>query len=330
MKLILSKFDLQKKIKIIYSLPNQNISDEHQNQLKSIYEKFKDKMEKKKQFFYDYGPYLSYIFKMKSAWFPEEEETIMLTLYFQDHENTKFFKDILAKTVLKLTDLPNLTKILYLNTPHTDNETYKLFGKVIQILTDCFFEVNQLHATYNLGLAEVLILGGESVGKTAIVDYLIHNKYIPQKAPTLTPQVYNLFFEETDFRVLDVCCDEHIKEVFEDHPIEPGKLPQAIVYVVDTTLKKERQERSIAKFKEWIRYLERQYPPDKFIDIPILVLFNKIDLNPYFDLKKYEKLYRVDNSQLNIKYDEVSALNGEGILENFEWLFKRVKVTEKL
>ena len=41
-----------------------------------------------------------------------------------------------------------------------------------------------------------------------------------QSAPTLTPQIYNLVYESNDFRVLDVCYNEHIKQVFENHPLE--------------------------------------------------------------------------------------------------------------
>ncbi|MFO8018989.1 MAG: ADP-ribosylation factor-like protein, partial [Promethearchaeia archaeon] len=166
--------------------------------------------------------YLNAIFKINSTWFSDTTDIVMLTLYFEEHENTHFFKEILEDTISKLLGLQNLSKVLYVNTPHADRESYSLFGRMIQILTDGFFEANKLHATYNLGLAEILILGGESTGKTAIVDYLIHDKFIPQAAPTLSPQVYDLIFEETDFRVLDICCEEHVKEVFEEHPIEPG------------------------------------------------------------------------------------------------------------
>jgi GTPase SAR1 family protein len=330
MKLIFSHLDLKKKINIIYSLPNQNVPDGIIKDLRIIYNNVKEDLELKRKIIYDYGSYLTCACKINSAWYDGTYEVVMLTLYFEEHENTRFFKGILDKTVSELSTLPNLSKVFYINTPHADGETYTLFGKVIQILKKSFFEANKLHATYNLGIAEVLILGEKKVGKTAIVDYLIHEKYIPQAAPTLTPQVYNLVYNETDFRVLDICCEQHLKEVFEDHPIEPGKLPQAIVYVIDATLDEKDHGVSIAKFNEWMDFLQSKYKPSKFHEIPILVLFNKIDLNSDFNFKKLKDRYQRKNDDLNIKYDTVSALSGKGLLDNFEWLVKRVKVTEKL
>lgn len=330
MKLILSKFDLKKKIVIIYALPNQNLSEEIQEDLIKIYDDFENKAIVEEKVYYDFGPYLSYLFNVPSAWYPEETETVLLTLYFEEHENTLLMKQVMEKTVDELLAIPQFSKILYLNTPHTDQEAYKVLGKVIQILTNCFFEVNKLHSNYNIGLAEVLILGTKAGGKTSIVDYLIHGKFIPQTAPTLSPIIYNLFYKQIDFRVLDVCCDAHVKQVMKDHPIEPGKLPQAIVYVTDATLEGEKLDNAISKFKEWINFLSKQYPPDAFKKIPILILFNKVDLVPYFDEVKYEEIYTPDILGLNLKYASVSAKTGEGLNENFGWLVKRLKVTAKL
>jgi len=327
MKLILSKFDLSKKIITIYSIPNQNLSDEIQENLRKIYDEFKDiRIEER---FYDYESYLSYIFQIKSAWYPETNETLLLTLYLEEHENTHLFKSLLKKCVSKLKNISNLSKILYLNTPHADPEAFRIFGKVIQLLTNCFFDANELHATYNLGLAEILILGNKGGGKTSIVDYLIHHRPISQSAPTLTPQIYNLIYENIDFRVLDVCCDSHIKRVFEEHPLEPGKLPQAIVYVVDSSLKSEKLGSSINDFKNWLLYLFRLYGKSVFETIPILVLFNKTDLNPTFSEKEHRKWYSFDKAVLKLKYGEVSALTGKGLDENFSWLIKELKITQK-
>jgi ADP-ribosylation factor-like protein 2 len=235
----------------------------------------------------------------------------------------------MKECISELSEISNLSKILYLNTPHTDTEAYKIFGKVIQSLTTCFFEANKLHSTYNIGLAEILVLGSKEGGKTSIVNYLLHDKFIPQTNPTLTPQIFTLVYDNMDFRVLDVCCEEHIKQVLEDHPIEPGKLPQAIVYVVDVSLKGEKQKDSVEDFNEWIDYLYRQFPRNKFGAIPILILFNKIDLNPIFNEADYEKLYKLKLENLTYKYSTVSAITGKGLHNSFSWLVKRIKITEK-
>ncbi len=328
MKLILSKFDLQKKIIVLHSFPNQNLSDEIYRNLEKFYDRYEDDPQKEISH-KDFGPYLSYIFQIDSAWFPDTRETLMLTLYFEEHENTHLFKKELKDAVLKLKEIPHLSKISYVNTPHADSEAYKIYGKVINLLTSCFFEVNKLHSTYNLGLAEVLILGDAGGGKTSIVDYLIHGKFIPQTNPTLTPQIYDLVYNQIDFRVLDVCCDHHIKEVFEEHPLDPGMLPQAVVYVVDVSLDEVKQKESIKRYREWIDYLYNQYPKGKFQKIPILILFNKIDIYPQFDFQEYKRLYTPKGLKLNIKYSESSVKTGQGLTENFSWVVKGIKITEQ-
>ena len=330
MKLILSKFDPIKKVEIVYSLPNQNLSDEILNDLFTIYDEFEARAIVEEKVYYDFGPYLSYLFEVESAWYPEQTETVLLTLYFEEHENTLLFKNIMEDTVDQLLKISEFSKILYLNNPHTDKDAYSKFGKVIQILTNTFFEVNEIHSTYNMGLSEVLILGSKAGGKTSIIDHLIHGRYMPQTSPTLSPKVFNLIYEQMDFRVLDVCCDAHIQKVFEDHPIELGKLPQAIVYVVDVTLEGDDLERSVNNYNKWIQFLSEKYPEEKFKKIPILVLFNKIDLKPYFNEVKYEEMYQPKISGLNLRYASTSAKTGEGLNENFGWLVKRIKVTEKL
>jgi GTPase SAR1 family protein len=312
---------------IIYSIPNQNISDEVQNNLKKIYDKFKAKQIQ--ETFDDFGSYLSYLFEIKSAWYPETTERLLLTLFLEEHENTLLFKNVLEKSVSDLKKIPNLSKILYLNTPHADPDSYGIFGKVIQLLTNCFFDANKLHATYNLGIAEILMLGSKGGGKTSIVDYLIHHKPMQQSAPTLTPQIYSLVYENIDFRVLDICCNDHIKQVLEDHPLEPGKLPQAIVYVVDASLLGRDQMSSINDFNEWIDYLSKLYPKNVFREIPILVLFNKTDLNPNFNEIEFQKLYHLKHEMEKSKYNKVSALTGEGLDENFSWLLKEIMITKK-
>ncbi|MBD3194795.1 MAG: hypothetical protein GF317_07060 [Candidatus Lokiarchaeota archaeon] len=327
MKLIFSRFDPNKQIIIIYSLPNQNISDDIQKNLRVFYEAYQDQTIEDQMIHLDIGSYLSYIFQQTSAWFPERKETLMLTLYFEEHENTHFFSDIMEETIKKLKEIPNFTKALYINTPHADNESYKIFGRTINILTDCFFEVSKLHATYNLGISEVLMLGYKGAGKTSIVDYLIHGKYISQNAPTLTPRVYDLVFNQIDFRVLDVCCKTHVKNILDDHPLEPGILPEAIVYVLDTTLEEEKQQDSITEFKEWIQYLNEKFPKKLFQKIPFLVLFNKIDLNPGFDIDQYSELYNDEDFNLNIKYSSSSVVDGQGLNDSFSWLVQNMKLT---
>jgi GTPase SAR1 family protein len=331
MKLIFSQLDPKpnKPIAILYSLPDQNISDDIQHQLDVIYEKYQNENADDEPIAYHSGPYLSYIFKAESAWNSGIKETFMLTLYFEEHENTHFFSSVVRKTISDLQSLPNLTKIISVNTPHADKESYAILGKVIKILTEGYFEASKLYATYNLGLSEVLILGDKGSGKTSIVDYLIHGDFIPQSSPTLTPQVYQLVYDQVDFRVLDICCEEHLQEIFEDHPIEKGKLPQAIVYVIDASKNVDELDQSMEEFDYWMKFLSKKYSKSLFLTVPILILFNKVDLNPAFDLDSYSSRFSPNISGLRLKYAASSVKKGLGLNDNFSWVIQQVKVTQK-
>ncbi|TFF99578.1 MAG: hypothetical protein EU541_04525 [Promethearchaeota archaeon] len=329
MKLILSRFEHKKKLKILYTIPEQNLSDDIQAYLGNVFQSHLDKNLKIDKKCYDDGSFLSFIFKVDSSWEKDVKVDLMLTLYLDEHENTHFFKPIMEKTISNLKNIPNLTKIFSVNTPHAERESYRIFGEVIKELTECFFEASKLHSTYNLGLSEVLILGEKGTGKSAIIDYLIHGKFIPQATPTLTPQIFQLIYNQTDFRVLDICCEKHLKEIFESHPIEKGKLPQAIVYVVDATKNEKEMKESVERFNYWMNFLSKEYSKDKYKTIPLLVLFNKIDLNPEFNLEKHKELFNPELSDLNIRYASISVKNGNGLENNFSWLVKGIKVTEK-
>ena len=92
-----------------------------------------------------------------------------------------------------------------------------------------------------------------------------------------------MFYEQLDFRVLDVCCNEHVKEMLDEHPIEAGKLPQAIVYVIDISIQGNEKKEAIREFHHWISFLKNKYSSKQFSKLPFLILFNKIDLSPKFD-----------------------------------------------
>lgn len=327
MKLILSRLTPTKKVKVLYSIPDQNLHNNILTQLKKIYEKYNEENPDDDIHCYDPGSYLSYIFKANSVWYPDVKETLMLTLYLEEHENTHFFKPVIENTISELQAIENLTKILSVNTPHAEKESYTILGRVINILTDCFFEASNLHSTYNLGLSEVLVLGDKGSGKTSIIDYLIHGKFIQQPTPTLTPQIFQMIYDQTDFRVLDICCEEHLKEVFEEHPIEKGKLPQGIVYVVDATHNKESLKDSVKRFHHWIQFLINKYSESIFKKIPLLILFNKVDLNPQFNLKEHREMFTPKIDDLNVKYSTSSVKTGRGLDDNFSWLVKKIKIT---
>ena len=329
MRLIISREDTRKGGSIVHSIPNLNVPQEVQDEVQNIHKMHMDISPGEKTIMYSFGPYSAGLFEVPSSWYPDQMEKLMVTLYVQDHENPHLFRGIIEETIQRLKQIPNLNKAIYASTPHADGESFKRNGQMLRVLTDGFFEAAKKHETYNLGLAEILVLGNKGGGKSTLIDHLIHGRFVPQKNPTLTPKVMKLVYKNFDFRVLDVCCTTHVKEVLDDHPLEPGKLPQAIVYVIDATLKGKERDGAIREFQDWMIYLSRKYPAHRFSNVPLLILFNKIDIVEDFDMGEQMELFNTVPYGISAKYDGISAKESFGIEENFEWLAKQISVSVK-
>lgn len=334
MKLVFSRIANGDRIFTVYSIPHLEVSDELQDQIHDLYEYLSPLYKQKKAGLQyvskEYGPYLAYLFEVPSTYFPDVPVYLMLTLYFEDHENINFFKDIVEEMIIGLSSIRDLSKSFYLGTPHAEKDAYKVFAKMMKVLTDGFFELSKKHETYNLGLAEILVLGDKGGGKTTIVDYLTQGKFVQQQEPTLTPKVLKLYFENTDFRVLDTCCKAHIEEILGDHPLDIKKLPQAVVYVVDVSSNGEKILKNVEEFQYWMEYLDQKYPKGSFSEIPLLIIFNKTDLNPDFDEKEMQELFNPIKVGITPKYLSTSALKGDGLSDNFKWMLQNITVSGTL
>lgn len=334
MKLVFSRVANDDQIYTVYSIPHLEVSDGMKADIDRFYGKLKPQFAEKNDdteyISTESGPYLVYLFEKPSAYFPEIPVHLLLTIYFEDHENITFFQEIAEKIISGLLKVRHLSKAFYLGTPHAEKGAYKVFAEMMNVLTDGFFELSKKHETYNLGLAEVLILGDKGGGKTTIVEHLVHGKFLPQYEPTLTPKVLKAVFENTDFRVLDTCCTEHVQEVLDDHPLDAKKLPQGVVYVVDAGSDGIKMQKSSDEFQYWMEYLNTKYPGNMFSKIPVLVIFNKIDLNPDFDLEEIRDLFNTEKYGLTPRYIAISALEGRGLAENFKWLVNNLSVAKTL
>ena len=142
-----------------------------------------------------------------------------------------------------------------------------------------------------------------------------------------TPMVYKTLFEEMDFRVLDVCCKEHVQEVLNDHPLKPGILPQSIVYMIDLTQSEEELKKSRMEFQNWMAYLTKVYGKRNFEKTPVSILYNKLDLNPEANLEEFKAQFYIDHPLL--KQQAISVKKNIGLEQSFKWIVQNIKVATK-
>ena len=261
------------------------------------------------------------------AYFIDQKERLFLTLFLDVHENNHLFDDLLKSAVQSLQQIRRLDKAFYLTTPHADEDTFKIFGKLTKILSRKYFEISIKHDNNNLGLADILVLGDKKSGKSTIVDQLIHGKLRKYKRPSLKLKIYKTVYEELDFRVMDTCCDNHVKELLKDHSLKKESLPKAVVYLVDISKKEEELKDSVVNFFKWLEILTDQYPKGEFSKIPILVLFNKVDLRANFDLEEYKQMFTPLIYKFNIHYTGVSGIESNGLKGSFQWLLKNLEIS---
>ena len=102
MRLILSREDPRRGMWIIHSIPNLNISDEIQEELRKVHYHFMNTTIGDQVVNYEFGSLSSAVFEVESPWFEGESEKIILSLDAHGHENPPFFRDILQVFLIVL------------------------------------------------------------------------------------------------------------------------------------------------------------------------------------------------------------------------------------
>ena len=163
-----------------------------------------------------------------------------------------------------------------------------------------------------LGQSNILVVGLQSVGKSSIIKRIMDLSFDTKLRPTLGFQVFNFIMEKVNFRIFDAPGQEKLRDTWYDTKLNP----QAIVFVVDLSSTNEIQQ--ISK-KEFDRIVEFYITNSSNKKMPILILGNKMDLNPNKDLMLNDIFWNVGD--LNYHFGYCSAKTTEGIKENFGWIF---------
>jgi ADP-ribosylation factor-like protein 8/Arf/Sar family protein len=189
--------------------------------------------------------------------------------------------------------------------------------QIHSILTSNLKEIKEIPKEISSLIGNNLIIFGlQAVGKSCIAQRLLTGQFPPTIKPTLAPNILKIAFEQINFRIFDVSGQKKFRVQW--HTTCPH--PSIIVYVTDASQNEDHLQESIVEFQ---RIIDEYFSPNISIPIqmttPILVIANKIDLNPNLTIEQLEDWYHLDQYPLNLHYGLVSALTGEGIEENFMW-----------
>jgi len=256
--------------------------------------------------------FANYLFCTPSRVRSDNTHFMMISVLLDEHENPTVFAKVFQKYVEKLRSMSfALDQLMGGSNPN-----------IINVLAECHKELETLNKK-GTGLAELIILGIGAVGKSCIINRLVNNKFDSQFRPTLSTQILKLMFEQMDFRVYDVGGQEKLRQFW----TTAVRKPQAIIYTIDATHQDAQHEDSAREFQRMMtHYFVTLKLPNT---IPVLIVANKIDKNPTFTEQDVIARYHPEKYNMNYKIGLISAMTGQGLSENFQWLVKQVKVTAR-
>jgi len=158
---------------------------------------------------------------------------------------------------------------------------------------------------------KVAIVGNSNVGKSSILSRLVNNEYKKDINPTIGLDYFAYRFSKKNFNIKLVLWDTAGQEQFDSIIKLYFKDVYLLLVIADIN-----DSKSCNDIERWIIKVinenkgSNKYSKNNIKDLPILIIFNKIDLRNISNMQSYDchKIYnRLLIRYKNIRYIEVSA-----------------------
>ena len=324
MQIFLTYLDQKKGVKVLFVFPKVAEIGTIENILQQIYNAHATSPIPGAYLPFEQNNFVNYIFEIPCSpqWNPKGSERIMVSLTLDVHQNPKVFKSVINRYVDRIKNESDLYKALYLTSGKTDPKIPFAHTALAEIMQLFLKDVEKVGAKQT-GLAELIILGIGAVGKTCIVNRLITGNFDSTIRPTLSTQILSLVYEQMDFQIHDVAGQVSLRYLWG----QTLRKPQAIIFVADTTHTEAQRQDSLNEFNRMMKFYFEECKIPK--TVPVLILANKVDLNPQFTEDDILQLFQPDKLQLNYNIGLLSALTGQGMEAAFKWLASQIKVTSR-
>ncbi len=324
MQLILSRLTQGNSLKIELSIPKIEASEAIEGILFKIISYHKSQGCFEETVVEEEGNFVNYLFEIPSDLHPDGCELVMITAILDHHENPKIFEKDFNVAVGNIKDRKDIYHAFY--KPETPSQM-KYVDALSQLhkIMDALYNSLEKRMAGKTGLAQILILGIQAVGKTTIIQRMIKGDFVTTR-PTLAPQVLKLVYEQIDMQVYDVGGQKKLRERW-------GTVlrnPHAIIYVIDMAGDEAKHTESQEEFERIMSFFFIENPRQNLPqETPVLILMNKLDLNDSMQEEIVSDLYDPSKYMNNFGLYRVSAKTGDGLLEAFQWLAKQIKVARK-
>ncbi len=259
----------------------------------------------------------NYLFFMDSQWARGKKEMAMLSLTVDDNLKPSIFESTLSKFATALKAIKEGYKGFYADSDKKDPGIEKALKLLKLLITDCYEACRRKPEAQKPG--KMLILGLQSVGKSSIINQVTTQKFNPSIKPTLGMQIIKSAVDNFKFNIYDLGGQEKIRQGWYDKGVNPN----AVIFVIDATATKEQLEVSKYEFDRMVEEFFGKDSKNKIAEnTPVLILGNKIDLNPSFTEKAIDALLKPGKAGINYRIGLCSAVNSDGIEAAFVWLVK--------
>jgi len=257
------------------------------------------------------------LFEISSEYGRGNRELLLISILTDKNNdiNLNLSQDILERFSKELKEIKNAYKAFYVKSEVYDGSRTK-FEEIKKL----FFTFYEYFPKESILLkrpeAKIFIFGLSKAGKTTIVKDL-KNSVNKNPSPTRDVNVSRIFINNMSVMTYDAPGQGKLKDLWKPHL----KNQDALVFVLDIADKE--------KYDEASDFLHSVANMPDLIDLPLLILFNKIDL------KNIEKDYLENKLSVdkikNPSYKTflTSGLTGEGIEDAFNWLSLQLRRDNK-
>jgi GTPase SAR1 family protein len=260
----------------------------------------------------------NYVFEIPNPKSRGRVELLMLALIPDENVPLNSFQSELETCANKFKAVPQIYKGLYCNSERAEPDSKDFDNQITQLLQNCLDRCQKIVAAQSVG--RLVFYGLQAVGKTSIIRRITGSCDDLDTKPTLGMQVVKSVISSMTCMVYDLGGQERIRKLWFDKPLNPT----AIVYVLDSTAEPSFTTQERQEFDRVMTYHFIQNKEKIKNQTPVLILANKIDLNP--NLKESDVVKMLDPARYNINYKIglISALKNTGLDELFKWLVSAV------
>jgi len=266
-------------------------------------------LEGEKFFLHEFSDYTSVNlkFELKNQFARGGIESLMISILLVDEEpETKVLKEILKSFVKDFKNIKGVAELINIHNENLQQNSQKLTE--VKNFFFSFYESLPKETIYvKRKNANLFIFGLNAAGKTTIINRIKKNVFSNPK-PTTGINVIKLLFQNLKITAYDAGGQKQYRKIWRSHL----ENQDGLIFVLDIVDEK--------RFKEARIELHRVINLPAVKDIPLLVLFNKVDKKKA-DKKILSKVLELNKiKDRKIKVFLTSAKTNEGITEAFNWI----------